>query len=288
MPPGSARPIGITPRWSIVEVVTRFRVVDAFTDRAFAGNPAAVIVLDELYDDTWAQRVAAEFNLAATAFVLPYPGADADHELRWFDPATELDLCGHGTLATARALLADGATGPLRFATSVSGVLTVTPRDGLLWMDFPANPPSAVDVPAGLDAALGANAVWVGSAATGDLLVEVDGERTVRELEPDIPVLVDFAARGVIVTARADEGRPYAFVSRFLAPRVGVAEDPVTGSAHTVLTPFWSDRLDRTALTALQCSARGGQLRLELPENTPDRVLIGGSAVTVSEGRLFA
>ncbi|WP_067964430.1 PhzF family phenazine biosynthesis protein [Nocardiopsis trehalosi] len=265
--------------------MTRFRVVDAFADRPFTGNPAAVLVLDGGYDDAWAQAVAAEFALSETAFAEPHPGPDADYRLRWFTPATEVDLCGHATLATAHALAEDGAAGPLRFATR-SGVLTVTPADHRLWMDFPAHPPVAADPPAGLAAALGAAPRWAGTAGTGDLLAELDSERAVRHLAPDPAALAALPGRGVIATARADDGAPYAVVSRFFAPNVGVPEDPVTGSAHTVLAPYWADRLGRTAFTARQCSARGGLVDVDLPAGTPGRVRIGGTAVTVSEGVL--
>jgi len=274
--------------------MTRFRVVDAFTDRAFAGNPAAVLILDQPYTDGWAQQVAAEFNLSETAFArrLP-PGAAgqgaagaADYELRWFTPAVEVDLCGHATLATAHALAEDGVRGTVRFATRSSGVLTVAERDGTLWMDFPANPPAPAGVPAGLAGALGAEPVRAAAAGTGDLLVELASEEAVRALDPDIPRLGAFAERGVVPTAPAAPGRPHSFVSRFFAPNVGVAEDPVTGSAHTALAPYWAERLGRTAFDAVQCSARGGLLSLELPADTPGRVRIGGTAVTVTEGEL--
>ncbi|ASU81864.1 PhzF family phenazine biosynthesis protein [Nocardiopsis gilva YIM 90087] len=267
--------------------MSRFRVIDAFADRPFAGNPAAVLVLDGPYDDAWAQRVAAEFNLAETAFVVPADGDTADYELRWFTPAVEVALCGHATLAAAHALVEDAASGPIRFATRSSGVLTVTPREGRLWMDFPANVPTAESFD-GLPEALGAAPVWTGTAGTCDILVEVADERTVRGLTPDLAALAGFECRGVIVTARADEGSPDAFVSRFFAPRVGVPEDPVTGSAHTVLAPYWAKHLGRTSFSAFQCSRRGGRLYLETPTAAPDRVFIGGSAVTVSEGELRA
>ncbi|WP_017595429.1 PhzF family phenazine biosynthesis protein [Nocardiopsis potens] len=267
--------------------MTRFRVVDAFTDRAFSGNPAAVLVLDEPCADGRAQRVAAEFNLSETAFAVRLPpGSAADYELRWFTPAVEVDLCGHATLATAHALAEDGVRGEVRFATRSSGVLTVAERGGVLWMDFPANPPAPVEVPDGLAAALGAEPVRAAAAGTGDLLVELESEDAVRGLDPDIAGLGAFAERGVVPTAPAAPGRPYAFASRFFGPNVGVPEDPVTGSAHTALAPYWAERLGRTAFDAVQCSARGGLLSLELPAGAPGRVRIGGTAVTVSEGEL--
>ncbi|WP_026123796.1 PhzF family phenazine biosynthesis protein [Nocardiopsis chromatogenes] len=267
--------------------MTRFRVVDAFTDRPFSGNPAAVLVLDGPYDDRWAQRVAAEFNLSETAFLIPDGGPAADYGLRWFTPVVEEALCGHATLAAAHALVEDGAVGPIRFSTRWNGVLTVERRDGRLWMDFPANPPQEAPVPDGLAEALGAGIVRAGTAGTGDLLVELDDESAVRALDPVPARLGGYAERGVIATARADEGRPYAFVSRFFAPGVGVDEDPVTGSAHTVLAPYWAERLGGAAFEALQCSARTGRLSVELPPEAPGRVRIGGSAVTVSEGHFM-
>ncbi|WP_107491351.1 PhzF family phenazine biosynthesis protein [Thermobifida fusca] len=265
--------------------MNRFHVVDAFTDQPFHGNPAAVLVLDSPYDDAWAQRVAAEFNLSETAFVRPLAGADADYELRWFTPTTEVDLCGHATLAAAHVLAAGGAEGPFRFA-SRSGVLTVTARDGLLWLDFPANPPYAKDVPDGLVAALGGEPVWAGFSDVNDYFVVYPDEATVRALAPDLAEVARCTVRGVTVTAPADPGQPYDFVSRLFAPAIGIPEDPVTGSAHTALGPYWAHRLGRTRLDAVQCSARGGRLVVELPADAPDRVLIGGTAVTVSEGTL--
>ncbi|MEV2275005.1 PhzF family phenazine biosynthesis protein [Nocardiopsis sp. NPDC049922] len=260
----------------------QFHVVDAFTDRPLAGNPAAVLILDEPYTDEWAQGVAAEFNLSETAFARRIEDPESDYELRWFTPKVEVALCGHATLATAHVLAGTGAPGPYRFSTR-SGVLTVTRDGGRMWLDFPARPAKEAEAPDGLAAALGAEPVWVGRGGTDDLLVEVADEATVRALSPDLAVLAAIPARGVIVTAR---GTDTDMVSRFFAPGVGVPEDPVTGSAHTVLAPFWAERLGRTELTAHQASARGGDLELRLPADAPDRVLIGGSAVTVSHGTL--
>ncbi|MFC7326155.1 PhzF family phenazine biosynthesis protein [Marinactinospora rubrisoli] len=271
-----------------------FRVVDAFTDRPFAGNPAAVLVLDGGYDPAWAQRVAAEFNLSETAFLRPADDPGAHYELRWFTPVTEVSLCGHATLAAAHVLFEEGAkrvadpAGPIRFRTLHSGVLTVRRRDGLLWMDFPAHPPVATDVPEGLERVLGAPPVRTALGGTGDLLVEVAGESVLRGLTPDIPGLGAFAERGVIVTAAATAGATHAFASRFFAPNAGVPEDPVTGSAHTVLAPYWAERLGRRAFEAVQCSARTGRLWLDLPTDPPGRVRIGGAAVTVTRGELLA
>ncbi|MFY7066900.1 PhzF family phenazine biosynthesis protein [Nocardiopsis changdeensis] len=257
-----------------------YRVIDAFTDRPLAGNPAAVLVLEDAYDDAWAQGVAAEFNLSETAFARPVDDPGADYELRWFTPTVEIDLCGHATLATAHALVELGVPGPYRFTTR-SGLLTVAERDGRLWMDFPAKPPVPVAAPDGLAEALGTEPLWVGLGGADDLLVEVADEATVRGLEPDIAALGRLPYHLVIPTARAEEGVD--FVSRVFAPRVGIAEDPVTGRAHTVLAPFWAERLGRKELSAHQASARGGDLLLEW---RGDRVLIGGHAVSVARGEL--
>ncbi|MEU1898295.1 PhzF family phenazine biosynthesis protein [Nocardiopsis dassonvillei] len=259
-----------------------YRVVDAFTDRPLAGNPAAVLVLDEAYSDDWAQGVAAEFNLSETAFARPVHESGADYELRWFTPTVEVDLCGHATLATAHTLSELGVPGPYRFTTR-SGVLTVTERDGRMWMDFPAAWPKRVEEPEGLAEALGSRPLWTGLGLGGqDLMVELADEDAVRGLSPDIAALGRMPYHLVIVTARADEGPD--FVSRVFGPNVGVPEDPVTGRAHTVLTPFWADRLGRSELSAHQASARGGDL---LVEERNGRVLIGGEAVTVATGTLF-
>ncbi|MDE3720164.1 PhzF family phenazine biosynthesis protein [Nocardiopsis sp. N85] len=257
-----------------------YRVIDAFTDRPLAGNPAAVLVLPDAYPDAWAQGVAAEFNLSETAFARPVEDPDADYELRWFTPTVEIDLCGHATLATAHALVELGVAGPYRFATR-SGVLTVTERDGRLWMDFPAEPPVPVEAPEGLAEALGAEPLWVGLGGANDLLVEVADEATVRALTPDIAAIARMPYHLVIPTAPADARVD--FVSRVFAPNVGIAEDPVTGRAHTVLAPFWAERLGRAELTAHQASERGGDLLLE---HRGDRVLIGGHAVSVARGEL--
>ena len=266
-----------------------YRVVDAFTSQPLSGNPAAVFVLDEPYDDAWAPGIAAEVNLSETAFARRIESPEADFELRWFTPQAEVDLCGHATLATAHALTEQGLEGPVRFSTR-SGVLTVERRDGMLWMDFPARPAVREEAPEGLAEALGVEPVWVGRGGTDDLLVEVADEDAVRSLSPDQRGLNAIPARGIIVTARGAHAtagsrgdRGYDIVSRFFAPRVGVPEDPVTGSAHTVLAPYWAERLGRTQITAHQASDRGGDLDLRL---IGDRVMIGGDAVTFATGNL--
>ncbi|MFJ5730126.1 PhzF family phenazine biosynthesis protein [Streptomyces paradoxus] len=271
----------------------RIRIVDAFTERPFSGNPAGVLLLTGAHsfpDDTWLQNVALEVNHAETAFAHPLPeGAGADWALRWFTPATEVALCGHATLATAHVLHTTGAhQGPVRFATR-SGVLVATPTgDGSVTLDFPTAPLTRVDPPGGLAEALGAEPLTVLDTGpnVGDLLVEVDGEKTVRGLAPDLKALAAHSERGVIATALAeDPARGHDYVSRCFFPNVGIDEDPVTGSAHTALAPFWSERLGRAALTGLQASPRSGRVRTEL---RGDRTLLTGSAVTVIEGDLLA
>ncbi|MFJ3446220.1 PhzF family phenazine biosynthesis protein [Streptomyces sp. NPDC086081] len=271
----------------------RIRIVDAFTDRPFSGNPAGVLLLegaDAFPDDTWLQHVALEVNHAETAFAHPLPpGGEADWALRWFTPVTEVALCGHATLATAHVLHTTGGhAGPVRFATR-SGVLVATPADdGSLTLDFPTAPLTRVDPPDGLSRALGTEPLTVCDTGpdVGDLLVEVADEKTVHALAPDFGALAAHSGRGVIATARAeDPGRGYDYVSRCFFPNVGIDEDPVTGSAHTALAPFWSERLGRPALTGLQASSRSGRVRTEL---RGDRTLLTGRAVTVIDGELLA
>ncbi|MFD5947895.1 PhzF family phenazine biosynthesis protein [Streptomyces collinus] len=271
----------------------RIRIVDAFTDRPFSGNPAGVLLLTGAHafpDDTWLQDVALEVNHAETAFAHPLPeGAGADWALRWFTPATEVAMCGHATLATAHVLHTTGAhDGPVRFATR-SGVLVATPAgDGSVTLDFPTAPLTPVDPPDGLAEALGTDPLTVLDTGpnVGDLLVEVTDEKTVHGLTPDLKALAAHSERGVVATARAeDPARGYDFVSRCFFPNVGIDEDPVTGSAHTALAPFWSERLGRAALTGLQASPRSGRVRTEL---RGDRTLLTGRAVTVIEGDLLA
>ncbi|MGP4001303.1 PhzF family phenazine biosynthesis protein [Streptomyces sp. 8N706] len=269
----------------------RIRIVDAFTDRPFSGNPAAVLLLErgEFPDDDWLQRVAAEVNLSETAFAHPLPeGGDADWALRWCTPTTEVDLCGHATLATAHVLHTTGAaTGTIRFATR-GGVLSATAADdGSITLDFPTAPLTPVDVPRDAVAALGADIVSAQDTGpvVGDLLVEMADEKTVRSLAPDATAVARLGHRGVIATARADDpSLGHDFVSRFFAPAVGIYEDPVTGSAHTALAPFWAPRIGRDDLTGLQASARTGLVRTAL---RGDRTLLTGTAVTVIDGDLL-
>lgn len=257
--------------------------VDAFTDRPFAGNPAAVCVLDAPRDERWMRDVAREMNLSETAFLLRR--GDGAYDLRWFTPAVEVDLCGHATLASAHVLWEDGHLAPdeaARFHTR-SGLLTATRSGGWITLDFPATPPAPADAPAGLARALGAEPRWVGRSRF-DIVALLDDEPAVRELRPDMAALREVDARGIIVTAQASrDDAGYDFVSRFFGPRVGVDEDPVTGSAHCALAPFWTGRLGRNGLTGYQASARGGVVRVRVEG---ERVLLGGQAVTVMRGEM--
>ena len=257
--------------------------VDAFTGEPFGGNPAAVCVLPRAADPAWMQRVAREMNLSETAFLVGRAGGEYD--LRWFTPAVEVDLCGHATLASAHVLWEDGHQppgAPAVFHTR-SGRLSAVRREGWIEMDFPAEPAEPAPAPEGLADALGVELVHVGRNRF-DYLVEVDSEATVRRLAPDIRGLGALPVRGIIVTARAETGE-FDFVSRFFAPRAGVDEDPVTGSAHCCLGPYWRRRLGRDAFTAWQASARGGVVKVAV---AGDRVLLSGQAVTVLRGELLA
>jgi PhzF family phenazine biosynthesis protein len=285
--------------------------VDAFTDRAFAGNPAAVCLLPEASfpEAGWMQALAAEMNLSETAFLVcrggPADRADradrgksaqggdggeiAEFDLRWFTPSVEVELCGHATLASAHVLWETGAAAaasPIRFQT-LSGVLGAERRGDWIELDFPAEPASALaEPPQGLAGLLGAQPVWVG-ANRFDLVVELADEAAVRSLAPDARRLAALPYRGILVTARASaaQARGYDVVSRFFAPAAGVAEDPVTGSAHCCVGPYWSGRLGKNPLVGYQASARGGLVRMEL---AGDRVRLGGQAVTVFRGELAA
>jgi PhzF family phenazine biosynthesis protein len=270
----------------------RIWVVDAFTDRPFAGNPAGVCLLDTSAwpDEAWMRRVAAEVNLE-TAFAHPLPeGSNADWALRWFTPAGEANLCGHATLATAHVLYSDRATpGPVTFA-SPGGVLIADARhDGTIALDFPAAPPIEAPAPDGIADALGAEPeATFRTGALGDLLAVVADEATVRALSPDFAVLARLTRRevirGVIATApAAHRDCGYDFVSRYFAPANGIPEDPVTGSAHTALAPYWSQRLGRDRLTGLQASTRTGLVHTAVHG---DRVHLTGHAVTILDGVL--
>jgi PhzF family phenazine biosynthesis protein len=255
--------------------------VDAFTDRPFAGNPAAVCVLDAPADEAWMQSVALEMNLSATAFLHPERGG---WRLRWFTPQVELELCGHATLASAHVLWQEGHLGAgdeARFHTLGGRLACRRVDDGWIEMDFPAKPAQPDAGPPGLAEALGAAPVHV-ARSHFDYLVEVGSEAEVRALSPDFRALRAVPTRGMIVTARAQTDG-FDFVSRFFAPGVGIDEDPVTGSAHCVLAPYWAAKLGRDVLRAYQASPRGGVLRVR---SAGDRVVLGGQAVTVLRGEL--
>lgn len=260
---------------------TDFVQIDAFTSTAFGGNPAAVCVLDAEADPTWMQQVATEMNLSETAFL--HPNGDG-WNLRWFTPAVEVDLCGHATLASAHALVHEHGVNDrvLKFHTR-SGLLTATVgATDAITLDFPSDPPSPCDPPEGLLEALGATPAAVAQGAT-DYLVQLASDAAVRGLEPDITALGRLDARGIIITARNDRAG-FDIVSRFFAPAAGVAEDPVTGSAHTTLAPWWAERLGSTMIRAEQASRRGGTIDIELVDR---RVRLTGQAVTVARGQLL-
>jgi PhzF family phenazine biosynthesis protein len=256
--------------------------VDAFTSRPFSGNPAGVCVLPGERDDAWMRNVAQEMNLAETAFLTPRPDGWG---LRWFTPTVEIDLCGHATLASAHVLW---ETGQLpgdeiaRFHTR-SGLLTAVKRGDWIELDFPATPDEPVQAPDGLAESLSVTPRYVGRSRF-DYIVEVDGEDAVRNLRPDFGRMKKLGGRGVIVTSRS-ASPDWDFVSRFFAPAAGVDEDPVTGSAHCCLAPFWSRRLNKTSFLARQISPRGGELKVDLEG---DRVRLGGQAVTVLRAELLA
>ena len=256
--------------------------VDAFTDRPFHGNPAAVCLLDAARDEDWMQSVAAEMNLAETAFVSP---RDDGFDLRWFTPTCEVDLCGHATLASAHALwetkrLRAGTTA--RFHTR-SGWLTADQRGGLIELDFPSLKTTAEPTAApALAEALGAPVVWAGRSK-GNLLARIEDAATLRQVVPDQGRIVKLPCQGVIITAAGDSS--YDFVSRYFTPQQGIDEDPVTGSAHCTLAPYWAGILGRDSLVGFQASARGGTVRVRVDG---DRVRLGGHAVTILRGELLA
>lgn len=260
--------------------------VDAFTDRPFRGNPAAVCLGADDADPAWMQAVAQEMHLSETAFVgSPHAGR---RTLRWFTPVTEVELCGHATLASAHVLWELGEPGSECTFQTRSGLLTARREGRTIWLDLPAWPPSRCTLPPAAAEAIGAPVMWAGRAGP-DILVEVGDEEAVVSLAPDLGVLAALDARAVVVTARARPGAGVDVVSRVFAPAVGVPEDPVTGSAHCALGPYWdariadTDRVRPPALLAAQRSPRGGRLAIHLQG---ERVLVGGTAVTVLHGRL--
>jgi len=256
--------------------------VDAFADKAFKGNPAAVCLLAEAERSSWMQDVAREMNLSETAFVWP----DGDEfQIRWFTPEVEVELCGHATLASAHVLFESGRLKPDRPARfhSHSGLLVAGHRGDFIEMDFPSKPPTPVKAPPRLAEALGLEPVYTGQNGS-DYLALFEREQDVREMKPDMRLLRTMETRGVCVTAHS-EGHGFDFVSRFFAPAVGIPEDPVTGSAHCCLGPFWAGRLGKKELVGYQASARGGVVEVRVEG---ERVFLGGKAVTVLKGELVA
>ena len=260
----------------------RVTQVDAFTDKPFAGNPAAVCVLPGPGDEHWMQNVAREMNLSETAFLLKQGDG---YNLRWFTPAVEVDLCGHATLASAHVLWEEGHLkheAQARFFTR-SGLLTAKRNGDWIEMDFPAEPEEPAAPPRPLVEALGVQPIYVGKNRM-DYLVEVDSEEAVQGVRPHFERLEEVRARGVIVTSRASSSQ-FDFVSRFFAPpSLGVTEDPVTGSANCCLGPYWKKRLNKNHLVAYQASARGGVVRVRVGDK---RVYLGGQAVTVLRGEIL-
>ncbi|WP_248960807.1 PhzF family phenazine biosynthesis protein [Sphaerisporangium perillae] len=262
----------------------RIFTVDSFTDQPFKGNPAAVCLLDSGRSDEWMQALASEMRHSETAFLLAQDGGRPS-SLRWFTPAVEVALCGHATLATAHVLYSTGAaSGPIEFSTK-SGILTTNQLDhGRISMDFPAYMPTQISPPEALVKALGVPVTWVGMGRM-DILVEVESEQVVRTLAPDIDALTALDARAVCVTARASApSGDVDYVSRFFAPNAGVPEDPVTGSAHCMLGPYWSAKLGENALVGAQVSQRGGIVHTRVGDD--DRVEISGTAITIWSGDL--
>jgi PhzF family phenazine biosynthesis protein len=264
-------------------VPTPITVIDAFTDRPFAGNPAGVCVVQEERPDGWLHSVAKELNLSETAFLRRR--TDGDWDLRWFTPAEEERLCGHATLASAHHLWESGlqpAGKVARFHT-LSGLLTATPNGRTITLDFPTEAPRPIEVPPGLAEALGARIVAAGRNRL-DIFAELESEGVVRALAPALEKLVRYESRGIVVTARADTGAPYDFVSRFFAPNCGIPEDPVTGSAHCGLGPWWAPKLGKSDLVGYQASPRGGTVGVSV---RGERCLLVGSAVTIWKGELL-
>jgi PhzF family phenazine biosynthesis protein len=259
----------------------RVTQVNAFTDRPFAGNPAAVCILPAARDEAWMQAVAREMNLSETAFLVRHE--DGSYDLRWFTPAVEVDLCGHATLASAHVLWEEGHVPPTaqaRFHTT-SGLLTASRHGEWIELDFPATPPEPVDPPPAVLRALGVSPLFCGKTRF-DYLLEIESETAVRALSPDLGLLKTANVRGVMVTSHASL-QGFDYVCRFFGPGAGIDEDPVTGSAQCTLGPYWQRLLGKDELLGYQASARGGVVRVR-PRG--ERVLIAGKAVTTLRGEL--
>jgi len=253
--------------------------VDAFTEKPFKGNPAAVCVLEKSQTKKWMQNVASEMNLAETAFLVPM---NQGYNLRWFTPNSEVDLCGHATLASAHILWEKEYLNKNQEANfyTKSGLLTAKINESWIQLNFPATPEEKTNAPKELKEALDINPIYIGKNVF-DYLIEVDSEEIVKNIKPDFTKLMKVHTRGVIVTAKSTE---YDFISRFFAPEVGIFEDPVTGSAHCCLGPYWLKKLGKDNFYAYQASKRGGVLKIHV---VGERVLISGKAVTVLEGELL-
>ena len=254
--------------------------VDAFTEKPFAGNPAAVCLLDAPRPDAWLQAVAAEMNLSETAFLLRERDG---FSLRWFTPKVEVSLCGHATLASAHVLWERGVVdrdAAISFET-LSGTLTATRRAGQIELDFPLHRPEWAGIPEAIVDALGVTPIYAGKSRLDYLLV-VESEAAVRDVKPDFAALAVHAPRGVIVTSRARSAE-YDFISRFFAPAAGIDEDPVTGSAHCCLAAYWSEQLGKSELVGYQASSRGGVVRVRV---AGERAILGGNAITIVRGEL--
>jgi PhzF family phenazine biosynthesis protein len=270
---------------SLPESVTILQV-DAFTDHCFGGNPAAVCVLSAPASETWMRVVAAEMNLSETAFLHP---VEDGYQLRWFTPTSEVDLCGHATLASAHVLWREGqlaADQTVRFHTK-SGLLTASQQAGWITLNFPIQPVERISAPPELLKSLRGlqpQTVTYGGSTEANYLVELPSEDYVRSLQPDFTMMRLLPAQGVIVTALSEDPQ-IDFVSRYFAPAVGIEEDPVTGSAHCSLVPFWEEKLGKSEFVAKQVSQRSGMLKVR---RVGDRVLISGQAVTVMQGTLFS
>jgi PhzF family phenazine biosynthesis protein len=264
----------------------KISTVDAFTEKPFGGNPAAVCILDNPIPDSLMQNIAFEMNLAETAFVLKQ---DDGWSLRWMTPVAEVDLCGHATLASSHIMWQNGVspmTEPIRFHTR-SGVLTAEYYNGEIGLNFPAIPQKEIDCPPELIASIGgAKPKYVGMTKW-NYLIELEDEKAVLNAKPDFNLMLTLPGWGTIITAQADPNgygkKGYDFVSRFFAPEKGITEDPVTGSAHCALAPYWRGRLGKDKFKAYQASERGGTLGLKV---LGDRVLLTGSAVTVLQGEI--
>lgn len=257
--------------------------VDAFTDRPFAGNPAAVCVSQTPLDESLMQQIATEMNLSETAFLYPLEG-EGNYSLRWFTPAAEIDLCGHATLASAHVLWTEGhlATGmTARFQTK-SGELLASRQGELIQLDFPVQPVHDAPISSAMVAAMNHADIVHGARNDVNYLVELRSHQAVVNFIPDLNKIAKLPYQGVIITSAGEA--PYDFVSRYFVPAMGIPEDPVTGASHCSLAPYWQAKLGKDKMLAYQASERGGVLHVEC---TPERIYISGQAITVMRGELL-